>query len=135
MAIPDGKEKWAGQVRTVTLGAILAVQFIGVVGAYPYYLGYFNPLLGGAQKASQVMMVGWGEGLDQAADYLNALPGSKGLKVISWCGEGCFSYFFKGYTIEMDWDMSPAEIQKADYAILYINQLQRQLPSAEVLAE
>ncbi|TEU18743.1 MAG: phospholipid carrier-dependent glycosyltransferase, partial [Anaerolineales bacterium] len=38
---------------------------------YPYFLTYYNPALGGGWLAPRVMLVGWGEGLEQAAHYLN----------------------------------------------------------------
>lgn len=46
------------------LGCLLSV--------YPYYLAYYNPLLGGGPAAARLVMVGNGEGLDQAAHWLNA---------------------------------------------------------------
>jgi hypothetical protein len=118
----------------VFLVVVVSMQLLGTLKTSPYYFNYFNPMFGGPTKGEQVLMAGWGEGLEQAAAYLNALPGAKGLKVIAWCGEGCFSYFFKGYTIEMDWDIPLSEFAKADYAVLYISQLQRGLPGPQVLA-
>ena len=41
---------------------------------YPYYLTYFNPLLGGSVTAPHVLFVGWGEGLEAAAEWLNKQP-------------------------------------------------------------
>ena len=43
----------------------------------PYALAYYNPLVGGGPAASRVLLVGWGEGLDQVAAYLNAQPSSE----------------------------------------------------------
>ena len=40
----------------------------------PYYLSYYNPLLGGGPAAQRTVMVGNGEGLDQVAAWLNAQP-------------------------------------------------------------
>ena len=40
----------------------------------PYALAYYNPLVGGGPAAGRVLLVGWGEGLDQVASYLNAQP-------------------------------------------------------------
>ena len=42
----------------------------------PYALAYYNPRRGGP-AASRVLLVGWGEGLDQVAAYLNAQPSSE----------------------------------------------------------
>ena len=37
-------------------------------------MSYYNPLLGGGKAAAKNIVVGWGEGLDQVTDYLNAKP-------------------------------------------------------------
>ena len=43
----------------------------GSLGAWPYELTYANPLLGGNPAAHRTIASGWGEGLDEAARYLN----------------------------------------------------------------
>ena len=116
------------------LGAVVLVQLAGIWQAYPYYLDYYNPLLGGPKKAVNVMMVGWGEGLDQAARYLNQKPNAEAMKVISWSADGCFSYFFKGSAATIDYDMGISDLRRADYVVLYLNQWQRQAPTPEFLA-
>ena len=50
-------------------------------GAWPYELTYANPLLGGNPAAQRTIASGWGEGLDEAARYLNDRTGSARLKV------------------------------------------------------
>ena len=115
------------------LGAVLLVQLAGVLSSAPYYFTYYNPLLGGLGKAPQVMLVGWGEGLDQAARYLNAKPGAEDMKVISWSADGPFSYFFKGSAGTIDYDMSVRDLRRGDYVVFYLNQVQRQAPTAEIL--
>lgn len=40
----------------------------------PYYLAYYNPVLGGGRAAQQLMLVGWGEGLEQIGDWLAQRP-------------------------------------------------------------
>jgi hypothetical protein len=77
--------------------------------------------------------VGWGEGLDLVADYLNEQPSAEELRVISWYGDGSLSYLFKGQTVSIELDMPLEFLQKADYVVLYINQIPRQLPSPEIL--
>lgn len=114
--------------------ALIAIQLLGVLQTYPYYLNYYNPLLGGSDKAVDVMMVGWGEGLDLVADYLNEQPSAEELRVISWYGDGSLSYLFKGQTVSIEMDMPLEFLQKADYVVLYINQIPRQLPSPEILS-
>jgi hypothetical protein len=78
------------------------------------------------------MMLGWGEGLDEAAGYLNSLPEAGKLRVAVWYGD-IFTYFFRGITAGMDENTSLAELQDADYAVVYVQQVQRQVPSPEVL--
>lgn len=121
-------------ILTVSLLGLLLVGLLwGAVSAYPYYYQYYNPLLGGLQGATKVMQVGLGEGLDQAARYLNTKPNSGQLRVISWYGDAPFAYFFKGRTINMPEDATLADLQNADYIVTYYQQIQRQLPSPVVL--
>jgi hypothetical protein len=118
----------------ILLGAVVLVQLAGTWQTYPYYLNYYNPLLGGSQKAVDVMLVGWGEGLDQAARYLDQKPNAETMRVISWSADGCFSYFFKGSAATIDYDMSIDSLRRADYVVLYLNEWQRQAPNPEFLA-
>ena len=98
----------------------------------PYYLSYFNPLMGGYRKSPGVLQVGWGEGLDEAARYLNAMPGAEDLLVASWY-ERVFSEFFVGKTINIEdqAEISQGEIEHildADYIVIYYHQFQRGMP-------
>jgi 4-amino-4-deoxy-L-arabinose transferase-like glycosyltransferase len=112
--------------------AVLGIQAAGSLNTFPYYLPYYNPLLGGGRKAPAVMQIGWGEGLDQAARYLNQKKDAEKLKVIAWYPTGCFSYFFEGKARNFwQWtNITPDEWQRffeADYAVIYVGQEQRQL--------
>ncbi len=115
------------------LAALLGLQLLPVLQTAPYYLSYYNPLMGGAAKAPQSMMIGWGEGLDQAARYLNAKPNAEKLNVIAWYNQGSFSYFFKGDSQHIPINQQPSpkrlqEIMQMDYAVIYIHQWQRRTP-------
>ena len=104
---------------------------------FPYDLAFYNPLLGGGGKAPQVMQIGWGEGLDQAAIYLNSKEGVENLRVLSWYAYGPFSFIFKGTArnipasknFDIDWET----LNEFDYLVIYIHQWQRNLP-ADLLA-
>jgi hypothetical protein len=74
--------------------------------------------------------IGWGEGLDQAAAYLNQLPDASQKTVTAWYSYQ-FAPFFKGRSIDL---ASNEPALTAEYAVLYINQVQRGLPSQELLA-
>jgi hypothetical protein len=118
------------------VGLAIVWQLLLALQTAPYYLSYYNPLLGGSERAPQVMMIGWGEGLDQAARYLNALPVASGLRVMSHYPEGSFSYFFDGETLHLPerWEGPAGEqVQGADYLVLYIHQWQRQRPDPAML--
>lgn len=119
----------------VVLVAAVGFQVISALSTYPYYLSYYNPLMGGSRKAPQVMQIGWGEGIDEAARYLNQKPDAAKLKVIAWYDTGSFSYFFKGAdrTFWSTQETDPDDWQKfitSDYAVVYIAQWQRQIPKA-----
>jgi 4-amino-4-deoxy-L-arabinose transferase-like glycosyltransferase len=128
------------------VGALLVSQGALAFTTAPYYLPYFNPLLGGPKRAVEMVLVGWGEGLDQAARYLNGKPGSKDLTVMSWYGDGPFSYFFDGKALQYDDSviakvMAPeaaeangSNLDTPDYVVLYVNQWQRDLAPAALLA-
>ena len=104
--------------------AIIGLQMFWSLRTFPYYLSYYNPLMGGSKKAPEVMQIGWGEGIDQAARYLNSKPNSENFRVYSWYIEGSFSYFYNPtYTLYPD----------IDYAVIYVHQWQRSTPR-ELLA-
>ncbi len=62
-----GRAKWLSAIGIAGLAGIIVLQALSAGSTYPYYFSYYNPLAGGPAKAPQVMMIGWGEGLDQAA--------------------------------------------------------------------
>ena len=122
------------QVSAVLVIALaVGLQAASALDTFPYYLSYYNPLMGGSRKAPQVMQIGWGEGLDEAARYLNRKPDAGKLHVISWYTTGSFSYYFKGeaHSFWYTQDANPDEWERflsADYAVIYIGQRQRQMP-------
>ena len=110
-------------IAAMLAGAAVALQAVLALPAFPYYLNTYNPLLGGASRAPAVMMIGWGEGADEAARWINAQPNADKLTVASGYTNGPFSYFFAGRTLPITfW-------HEADYAVVYAQDWQRQLPS------
>lgn len=117
---------------TVSFGfALLAVliQMLFVLWHHPYYLTYFNPLFGGARTAPYLINVGWGEGLDQAAEYLNQKSNVADTTVAAWYSWQ-FANYFNGHSIDL---ASNEPAYTADYTVFYINQIQRGFPSRELL--
>jgi hypothetical protein len=69
------------------LGVGLAVlAFFPLVATYPYPLSFYNPLVGGGPAAQRSVMIGNGEGLDQAAAWLASQPNPAELRIAahSW---------------------------------------------------
>jgi hypothetical protein len=127
--------RWLGRLRPIGLALLAAFLLHGLLGFlhYPYYLTYYNPVMGGPRAAAWVLFAGWGEGIDEAARWLNAQPDATDLRVVSWYADGPFSYFFEGQEVMVSED-SPLYWLDTDYHVLYINQWQRQLPSPEAIA-
>jgi len=73
-------------------------QLAAILQTYPYYLTYYNPFMVEVKSATSDDDR-LGEGLDQAARYLNANRARAGCE--SWPGiqDGSFSYFFDGETL------------------------------------
>ena len=115
----------------ILLVSVVLVQASLSLRTFPYYVTYFNPLLGGNRRANQVLTIGSGEGLDLAAQYLNQKPNATHLKVMSWYGIGPFSYYFVGDTTPLygsrGWDSGwISRLQQMDYLVIYANQWRRQ---------
>ncbi len=119
---------WATRYAAPGLAALaLAGQAFSALPTYPYYITYYNPLMGGAARAPEVMFIGWGEGLDEAARYLNDTIDTATAKVSSWYPRGPFSYYYDGITD------SNRGTWNADYSVIYAHQWQRELPSRRMM--
>lgn len=109
-----------------TLAAlVLVINGYLVADNYPYYFTYFNPALGGPAVAVKAVTVGWGEGLDLAADYLNYNLNPTKTRVASWY-ESTFKPYYYGPSISYSKEKGKALAGK--YVIFYINQIQRHFP-------
>lgn len=60
---------------------VLPLLIYPLATSLPYALTWYNPLAGGGAAAQQALSVGWGEGLDVVARYLNAKPDAARIKV------------------------------------------------------
>lgn len=119
---------WGGQ-RLLAMGrhrmlAISSTLIAIVVAAtitttHPYYLAYFSPLIGGSTTAPQLVPIGWGEGLDVAAEWLNAQPDIQSGSVATWSTVSLQPYLQTGTAWQGD-----AHSGAVHYLIVYINQIQ-----------
>jgi 4-amino-4-deoxy-L-arabinose transferase-like glycosyltransferase len=121
---------WTG----LAVAALALFQCMSAVWYYPYYLNYYNPLLGGPRLGAQRAGVGYGEVLDQAARYLAQLPEAEHLTAMSWYGPVSFAPFFPGKTEPLwpktSWTERDVErLRRSDYLVVYYqHQINRNLP-------
>jgi hypothetical protein len=127
--VPAAKHS-AGKVITVFIVSLIAFNGLLVIFSFPYFFTYFNPMLGGIRVAHWLIPVGWGEGLDMAAEYLNQKPRAERLTVASWYGSSSFAPFFVGETL--DYFQQKGNVLAGDYVVVYIYQRQRNLPDTEL---
>lgn len=121
----------------VLLAASVVWQAVLLWGVVPYPLAYYNPLMGGGERAPTRMMIGWGEGLDEAARFLNRQADIKHKKVYAWYA-AALNYHFSEIAEDLPIsqpidDAQFADMRNADYAVIYIHQWQRR--TAERLLE
>jgi len=119
----------------ILLLMIAGGQIFASINTFPYYLSFYNPLAGGSQSAPQVMLIGWGEGLDEVGRYLSQKPASQKLTVLSWMPYGCLSYYFPGKVrpILSNTDFSQEDwvrLDSVDYIVIYIQQWQLNIPNS-----
>lgn len=115
--------------RLILAAAVIGVQLVTAAPHFPYFLTYFNPLAGGAPRAERWIMVGNGELLDQAAAWIAAQPEGRTAVVASWYPRS-FAPYFPGTTLPQfrrAW-------RDAHYVVIYVNQWQRDEPSAAEVA-
>lgn len=98
--------------------ACIIIQSCLLIPIAPYYNSYFNPVaIGSPTHATEILLVGWGEGNDLAAEYLNNKPDPENLTV-AYQYNG-FAQYFKGKSVRME------SASSADYIVFYVSMVQR----------
>lgn len=116
--------RFKGWVQGILMAALLLAQLASGWSSYPYYYTYSNPILASFRTVSGT---GYGEGLDQAAEYLSQKKDAEGLRVFAYGGMGPFSYFFPGRVEVMKkayfWDDGLPDIIRgmrwSEYMVVY----------------
>jgi 4-amino-4-deoxy-L-arabinose transferase-like glycosyltransferase len=106
-------------------------QAVLIAQVQPYSLSFYNPLLGGAAMARRATVVGWGEGLDQVAAYLNRQPDASNIVAVSLYKDQLVPLLAGTGARLPDW-------QKGTHLVDYVNMDQRDLvpvPLKVLLAE
>lgn len=123
------RSSWLAEKDHVWTFGILAIgllQVMLVLPHHPYYFTCFNPLMGGGTQAARTLFIGWGEGLDEAARYLNQKEDARDLRIATWYNQQ-FAPFTIGHSASLDSWFS------ADYVVLYSSQIQRGKPDTKML--
>jgi 4-amino-4-deoxy-L-arabinose transferase-like glycosyltransferase len=110
-----------GMMSIAGLGIVLVMQALLILPYHPYYYPYFNLLAGDGLTAPRLIRIGWGEGLDQVAEYLNSRPEPRRLKVASRFPHHLVG--FEGEILPLD---AGGAWTRADYIVFYIHQVQRE---------
>jgi hypothetical protein len=113
----------AANAAWLALAGAVLVQAGAVLSYHPHYLAYYNPLLGGGPRAANTVLVGWGEGMDEVADYLNRQPDAATATAVAWVEPG-FTPLFEGHTLDF---LSFDSLAKADYVVFYVSDIQRRM--------
>jgi 4-amino-4-deoxy-L-arabinose transferase-like glycosyltransferase len=120
--------RWAPAALVV---ALLGGQLWASAANFPYYLQHYNRLFGSAANAQHSMMLGWGEGLERAAQYLQGKT-NKDTQVASWYSN-LFTLFYGEDVADIPIlaQLSPERLDQLlamDYLVIYIHQWQRGTP-------
>lgn len=104
----------------------IIVLSVPVIRLHPYYLAHYNRLY----PIEPTHKLGWGEGLEQAAQYISDKHPKA--KVLSYY-QRVFSYFYSGETE----DVGHINEATADYAVLYRSMFERgpNAPETDIINE
>jgi hypothetical protein len=104
------------------IAALAAILIWPLASVFPHFLTYYNPLLGGGPAATRIMLVGYGEGLVDAARWLNSRPNAERLTVAA-DSHDVLQAAFVGRVVPLG-DRPP---ESADYVVIYHYQRQIRL--------
>ncbi len=109
---------------TYAAGGLLVVLFhlLPFVRSFPYMVAYYEPLLGGTDAAKEIFLLGDGEGLSLAAEYLNDTYGNE-ISAATRYAE-YFAPFFDGETVYIS-PIETYDLEQADFLVYYVREEQR----------
>lgn len=100
----------------------LGLQLWPLVQAGRYPLAAYNPLVGGVRTAERAIPVGWGDGLDVAAERIREMAGGQPVVTAIWSPlRVSFGAHAPGPVV------SHQQIAQADFYIDYVHARQRKL--------
>ncbi len=101
---------------------LVAAALVNAAWYHPYEVAYFNQVLGGAPRGAQTFVVGWGEGYDQVAAFLNQQPDISGVVTLTQWRTILQPYLRHGaQAVSTTADEVP---DRTGYAVVYIRHVQ-----------
>jgi 4-amino-4-deoxy-L-arabinose transferase-like glycosyltransferase len=118
---PVNRQGSQGSITSrLALGLLLAAELWQPLSVHPYYLSYYNPLLGGGVVAQRTFLIGWGEGMDQVGAWLRSRPDLGYGPVLSALGRTLQPFVPVDVRDVEDYGSLPA-----NYAVVYLESVQR----------
>lgn len=115
-------------VMATTLALIVIVQGGSYWSARLYPLDYYNPLLGGLDRAINEVRVGWGEAHKEAAEFILARAGGEEVTVRMSGTRGPLLYFLPEPVVVQPYRFETvADWESTDYYVSSIQQWQRDI--------
>jgi 4-amino-4-deoxy-L-arabinose transferase-like glycosyltransferase len=117
-------QRFSHRLLVAGLAALVALVSIGnAAWFHPYGIAYYNQLFGGVRAGVQTFLVGEGEGLGEAAAWLNAQPDITGVTVTSTMEQSLQASLREGAQAvsEKGTGMDAA----TGYVVVYIRHMQR----------
>ncbi|HEU5100317.1 MAG TPA: glycosyl transferase, partial [Roseiflexaceae bacterium] len=103
------------------VGAIVVASLANVAYWHPYEIAAYNQALGGARAGAYAFLTGWGEGLDQAAAWLNEQPDITGVRVATTQPGALQPYMRDGAQAVAASDRLP---DRTGYVVVYVRSTQ-----------
>jgi hypothetical protein len=111
----------------LALGLAVLIQVVTLLPFFRYPLSYYSPLPGGGAVAERLVLVGWGEGLDQVGAWIDSQPRPLGEPTVATSYHRVLQAQLMGSAVPLE------HVRMADYVVPYVNTLQRGADS-DVLA-
>lgn len=126
--IVRGSQAVVRRSAAILLSGIALAAVLNAFWWHPYNMVYFNQALGGAQAGADTFLIGWGEGFNLVADWLNEQPDITGVGTISRMVEVVNPYMKDG--AQASPARGPDPLKDVGYVVVYVRSVQGGPPSA-----
>lgn len=100
---------------------LLVAAIVYTASWHPYTIAAFNPLLGGPRAGAYAFSIGWGEGMDQVAAWLNQQDDITGVLTLSTATDTLQPYLRDGaQSVTPQGQLLP----KSGYVVIYVRDAQ-----------